>query len=76
LILARRSATAALPPRHLPLAVAEPARDGLAKVAPGEEPAENLRAAEVRFARFFNQTPMAIAALDRIRAERAAVSGG
>ncbi len=33
--------------------------------APGEEPAENLRAAEVRFARFFNQTPMAIAALDR-----------
>ena len=33
--------------------------------APGEEPAENLRAAEVRFARFFNQTPMAIAAIDR-----------
>ncbi len=33
--------------------------------APGEEPAENLRAAEVRFARFFNQTPMAIASLDR-----------
>ena len=33
--------------------------------APGEEPAENLRAAEVRFARFFNQTPMAIAALDK-----------
>jgi two-component system cell cycle sensor histidine kinase/response regulator CckA len=33
--------------------------------APGEEPAENLRAAEVRFARFFNQTPMAIAAVDR-----------
>ncbi len=34
--------------------------------APGEEPAENLRAAEVRFARFFNQTPMAIAALDKM----------
>jgi len=33
--------------------------------APGEEPAENLRAAEVRFARFFNQTPMAIAAIDK-----------
>ena len=33
--------------------------------APGEEPSENLRAAEVRFARFFNQTPMAIAAVDR-----------
>ena len=33
--------------------------------APGEEPAEGLRAAEVRFARFFNQTPMAIAAVDR-----------
>ena len=33
--------------------------------APGEEPAENLRAAEVRFARFFNETPMAIAAVDK-----------
>ena len=32
--------------------------------APGEEPAEDLRAAEVRFARFFNSTPMAIASLD------------
>ncbi len=31
----------------------------------GEEPAEDLRAAEVRFARFFNSTPMAIALLDR-----------
>jgi two-component system, cell cycle sensor histidine kinase and response regulator CckA len=31
----------------------------------GEEPAEDLRAAEVRFARLFNSTPMAIAALDR-----------
>ena len=33
--------------------------------APGEEPGENLRAAEVRLARFFNQTPMAISAMDR-----------
>ncbi len=33
--------------------------------APGEEPAENLRAAEVRFARFFNQTPMAISTVDK-----------
>ena len=33
--------------------------------APGEEPAEELRAAEVRFARFFNSTPMAIATVDR-----------
>jgi two-component system, cell cycle sensor histidine kinase and response regulator CckA len=32
--------------------------------AAGEEPSENLRAAEVRFARFFNQTPVAIAAVD------------
>ena len=32
--------------------------------APGEEPAEDLRAAEVRFARFFNSTPMAIATVD------------
>jgi two-component system cell cycle sensor histidine kinase/response regulator CckA len=30
----------------------------------GEEPEEDLRAAEVRFARFFNSTPMAIAAID------------
>ncbi len=34
--------------------------------APGEEPAEDLRAAEVRFARFFNATPMAIASLDSV----------
>ena len=34
--------------------------------APGEEPAEDLRAAEVRFARFFNSTPMAIASLDGV----------
>jgi two-component system cell cycle sensor histidine kinase/response regulator CckA len=32
--------------------------------AAGEQPEENLRAAEVRFARFFNSTPMAIASLD------------
>lgn len=43
--------------------------------APGEEPAEDLRAAEVRFARFFNATPMAIATVDgggAIRASNAA----
>ncbi|MEX0852491.1 MAG: PAS domain-containing protein [Bauldia sp.] len=33
--------------------------------SPGEEVSEALRAAEVRFTRFFNNTPMAIAALDR-----------
>lgn len=38
--------------------------------AAGEEPAEDLRAAEVRFARFFNSTPMAIAMLDRSGAIR------
>jgi two-component system, cell cycle sensor histidine kinase and response regulator CckA len=32
--------------------------------APGGEPAEEARAAEVRFARFFNSTPMAIATVD------------
>ncbi|MEF3368119.1 ATP-binding protein [Methylocystis sp. 9N] len=32
--------------------------------AAGEQPEEDLRAAEVRFARFFNSTPMAIATLD------------
>ena len=32
--------------------------------APGEEPEEDLRAAEVKFARFFNSTPMAIATVD------------
>ena len=32
--------------------------------ATGEKPEEDLRAAEVRFARFFNSTPMAIATLD------------
>ena len=43
--------------------------------AAGEEPAEDLRAAEVRFARFFNSTPMAIALLDKtgvIRSSNAA----
>lgn len=42
-----------------------PSRTLVINRAPGEEPAENLRAAEVRFARFFNQTPMAIATVDR-----------
>ena len=32
--------------------------------APGEDHGEDLRAAEVRFARFFNSTPMAIASID------------
>ena len=32
--------------------------------APGEDKGEDLRAAEVRFARFFNSTPMAIASVD------------
>ena len=32
--------------------------------SPGEESSEALRSAEVRFARFFNNTPIAIAALD------------
>ena len=32
--------------------------------APGGEPAEEARAAEVRFARFFNSTPMAIATVE------------
>ncbi|MGJ0395721.1 MAG: cell cycle histidine kinase CckA [Methylocystis sp.] len=41
----------------------------------GEQPEENLRAAEVRFARFFNSTPMAMATLDgegRVLASNAA----
>lgn len=33
--------------------------------SPGEDVSESLRAAEVRFARFFNNTPIAIAGLDR-----------
>ena len=35
----------------------------------GGEPAEEARAAEVRFARFFNSTPMAIATVDRAGAD-------
>ena len=41
-----------------------PSRTLVISRAPGEEPAEDLRAAEVRFSRFFNSTPMAIASLD------------
>jgi two-component system cell cycle sensor histidine kinase/response regulator CckA len=33
--------------------------------SPGEDISESLRAAEVRFARFFNNTPIAIASLDK-----------
>jgi two-component system cell cycle sensor histidine kinase/response regulator CckA len=43
---------------------AGPSRTLVINRAAGEEPAEDLRAAEVRFARFFNSTPMAIASLD------------
>ena len=43
---------------------AGPSRTLVISRAPGEEPAENLRAAEVRFARVFNATPMAIAITD------------
>ena len=40
--------------------------------APSEDKGEDLRAAEVRFARFFNSTPMAIASVDAqgVRAAR------
>jgi two-component system cell cycle sensor histidine kinase/response regulator CckA len=41
-----------------------PSRTLVLNRAPGQEPSENLRQAEVRFARFFNQTPMAIAVVD------------
>ena len=41
-----------------------PSRTLVINRAPGEEPAEDLRAAEVRFARFFNLTPMAIATVE------------
>ena len=44
---------------------AGPSRTLVLNRAPGEEAGENLRAAEVRFARFFHQTPMAIADVDR-----------
>ncbi len=43
---------------------AGPSRTLVLNRAPGEEPAEDLRAAEVRFARVLNSTPMAIAILD------------
>lgn len=38
-----------------------PSRTLVLNRAPGEEPGEDLRAAEVRFARLYNQTPVAIA---------------
>ena len=41
-----------------------PSRTLVISRAPGEEPGEDLRAAEVRFARVFNATPMAIAITD------------
>lgn len=43
---------------------AGPSRTLVLNRATGEKPEEDLRAAEVRFARFFNSTPMAIATLD------------
>ncbi|MGQ0445177.1 MAG: cell cycle histidine kinase CckA [Beijerinckiaceae bacterium] len=42
-----------------------PSRTLVLNRAPGEQPALNLRAAEMRFAQVFNATPMAIAVLDR-----------
>ena len=41
-----------------------PSRTLVLNRAPGNEPAEDLRAAQVRFARFFNSTPMAIATVN------------
>ena len=41
-----------------------PSRTLVISRAPGEEPGEDLRAAEVRFARVFNATPVAIAITD------------
>ena len=41
-----------------------PSRTLVLNRAQDEEPSQNMRAAEVRFTRFFNQTPMAIAATD------------
>ncbi len=41
-----------------------PSRTLVLNRAGGEQPEEDLRAAEVRFARFFNSTPMAIATLE------------
>ncbi|MGJ0503826.1 MAG: cell cycle histidine kinase CckA [Methylocystis sp.] len=43
---------------------AGPSRTLVLNRSSGEQPEENLRAAEVRFARFFNSTPMAMATLD------------
>lgn len=43
---------------------AGPSRTLVISRAPGEEPGEDLRAAEVRFARVFNATPVAIAITD------------
>ncbi|MDQ6868838.1 MAG: PAS domain-containing protein, partial [Pseudomonadota bacterium] len=42
-----------------------PSRTLVLSRAPGEEPAQDLHAAEMRFARVFNATPMAIAMLDK-----------
>src|SRR3984893_13434106 len=42
-----------------------PSRTLVLSRAPGEEPARDLRTDEVRFARVFNATPMAIAILDK-----------
>ncbi|MBV8566133.1 MAG: response regulator [Methylobacteriaceae bacterium] len=44
---------------------AGPSRTLVINRAPGEDSKEDLRAAQVRFARFFNATPMAIASVDR-----------
>ena len=44
-----------------------PSRTLVLNRAPSEEPAEDPRAAELRFARLFNATPMAIAILDKSR---------
>jgi two-component system cell cycle sensor histidine kinase/response regulator CckA len=54
---------------------AGPSRTLALNRASGEQSEENLRAAEVRFARFFNSTPMAMATLDgegRVLASNAA----
>lgn len=42
-----------------------PSRTLVLNRSPGAESAEGLRAAEVRFARFFNSTPLAIATVDK-----------
>ena len=42
-----------------------PSRTLVLSRAPGEEPARDLRTEEMRFARVFNATPMAIAILDK-----------